>query len=155
MALAQAIIEYLHDHVGAKTFFSTHYHELTSLDRSLPFLKNVHVEASVGDKENDIVFLHKVLPGPTDKSYGIHVASLAHLDPLITTRANDLLTKLESSEHYDDEKMSIKNYQAPVIVDKTDEIAMKLKNDLQAVDVDSLKPIDALLLLSKWKENLQ
>lgn len=69
LALAQAIIEYIHFEIGAKTFFSTHYHELTSLEDSLSFLKNVHVEANVGKNAEEIVFLHKVLGGPSDQSY--------------------------------------------------------------------------------------
>ena len=68
MALAQAIIEYIHFEIGAKTFFSTHYHELTSLEDSLSFLKNVHVEANVGKNAEEIVFLHKVLDGSSDQS---------------------------------------------------------------------------------------
>ena len=74
MALAQAIIEYVHQHVRAKTLFSTHYHELTSLEETLPRLKNVHVGAM--EKNGELVFLHKVSAGPADKSYGIHVAKL-------------------------------------------------------------------------------
>ena len=75
MALAQAIIEYIHRHVQAKTLFSTHYHELTVLEKELPQLKNVHVGAV--EKDGEVVFLHKMMDGPADKSYGIHVAKIA------------------------------------------------------------------------------
>ncbi|MEA4829368.1 MAG: DNA mismatch repair protein MutS, partial [Enterococcus thailandicus] len=75
MALAQAIIEYIHQNVQAKTLFSTHYHELTVLDQELSQLKNVHVGAV--EKDGEVVFLHKMMEGPADKSYGIHVAKIA------------------------------------------------------------------------------
>ncbi|PIO83137.1 DNA mismatch repair protein MutS [Loigolactobacillus backii] len=93
MALAQAIIEYLHDHVHAKTLFSTHYHELTALESRLPGLKNVHVGAV--EENGTLVFLHKMLPGAADKSYGIHVAKLAGLPDSLLKRATTILTKLE------------------------------------------------------------
>ncbi len=93
MALAQAIIEYLHDHVHAKTLFSTHYHELTALADSLPHLQNVHVGATL--ENGNLVFQHKMLAGPADKSYGIHVAKLAGLPNDLLTRADTILQALE------------------------------------------------------------
>ncbi|MGM9903566.1 MAG: DNA mismatch repair protein MutS [Enterococcus sp.] len=96
MALAQAIIEYIHQHVQAKTLFSTHYHELTVLDKELPHLKNVHVGAV--EKDGEVVFLHKMMDGPADKSYGIHVAKIAGLPSELLTRAADILHFLESGE---------------------------------------------------------
>ncbi|SHN17156.1 DNA mismatch repair protein MutS [Gracilibacillus kekensis] len=94
MALAQAIIEYIHDHIKAKTLFSTHYHELTSLEDHLPAMKNIHVRAE--EIEGKVVFLHQIHDGAADESYGIHVAQLAGLpDPLIN-RANVILSQLES-----------------------------------------------------------
>lgn len=94
MALAQALIEYIHDKIGAKTLFSTHYHELTSLDKDLNKLKNIHV--SVVEQNGKVVFLHKMKEGPADKSYGIHVAELAELPKELITRAQSILEKLES-----------------------------------------------------------
>jgi DNA mismatch repair protein MutS len=94
MALAQALIEYIHDKIGAKTLFSTHYHELTSLDRELDKLKNIHV--SVVEQNGKVVFLHKMKEGPADKSYGIHVAELAELPKELILRAQCILEKLES-----------------------------------------------------------
>jgi DNA mismatch repair protein MutS len=96
MALAQAIIEYVHQHVRAKTLFSTHYHELTSLEESLQRLKNVHVGAT--EKDGELVFLHKVTAGPADKSYGIHVAKLAGMPASLLNRADQILTKLEKKD---------------------------------------------------------
>ncbi len=156
MALAQAIIEHIHFEIGAKTLFSTHYHELTSLDESLPFLKNVHVEASVGKNSDDIVFLHKVLDGASDESYGINVASLAKMPKSITIRAKDILNKITDKNAYDKETLSIRNYTEPVIVEveKESELSLKIKTLIDSLDVDNMKPIDALIALSKLKEEL-
>ncbi|KRO17984.1 DNA mismatch repair protein MutS [Lacticaseibacillus saniviri] len=96
MALAQAIIEYLHDHVHAKTLFSTHYHELTGLETTLDKLQNVHVGAV--EEHGNLVFLHKMLAGPADKSYGIHVAKLAGLPDDLLTRADSILSDLEGDQ---------------------------------------------------------
>ncbi|WP_440620128.1 DNA mismatch repair protein MutS [Bacillus subtilis] len=95
MALAQAIIEYVHDHIGAKTLFSTHYHELTVLENKLPQLKNVHVRAE--EYNGTVVFLHQIKEGAADKSYGIHVAQLAELPGDLIARAQDILKELEHS----------------------------------------------------------
>ena len=97
MALAQAIIEFVHDHIGAKTLFSTHYHELTVLESQLSELKNVHVRAE--EHEGTVVFLHQIKEGAADKSYGIHVAQLAELPDAIINRAQTILTELESGSH--------------------------------------------------------
>jgi DNA mismatch repair protein MutS len=96
MALAQAIIEYIHKRIGAKTLFSTHYHELTVLEEELPRLKNIHVSAI--EHNGKVVFLHKIKEGPADKSYGIHVAQLAELPAELIDRANEILTALEQSD---------------------------------------------------------
>ncbi|HZG71060.1 MAG TPA: DNA mismatch repair protein MutS [Chondromyces sp.] len=96
MALAQAIIEYIHDRIGAKTLFSTHYHELTVLEEELDKLKNVHVSAI--EQNGNVVFLHKIKDGAADKSYGIHVAELAELPRELIQRANEILTQLEKQE---------------------------------------------------------
>ncbi|MCY7885830.1 DNA mismatch repair protein MutS [Bacillus spizizenii] len=95
MALAQAIIEYVHDHIGAKTLFSTHYHELTVLEDKLPQLKNVHVRAE--EYNGTVVFLHQIKEGAADKSYGIYVAQLAELPEDLISRAQDILKELEHS----------------------------------------------------------
>ena len=94
MSLAQAILEYIHDKIKAKTMFSTHYHELTILEKDLKHLKNVHVSAV--EKDGKITFLHKVKNGAIDKSYGIHVASLAHLPESLMRRADEILNIYEN-----------------------------------------------------------
>ncbi|MDT2739003.1 DNA mismatch repair protein MutS [Enterococcus canintestini] len=96
MALAQAIIEYIHKVVKAKTLFSTHYHELTVLDEALPQLRNIHVGAV--EKDGEVVFLHKMMEGAADKSYGIHVAKIAGLPTDLLERAATILQHLETQE---------------------------------------------------------
>jgi DNA mismatch repair protein MutS len=101
MALAQAIIEYIHHYIGAKTLFSTHYHELTVLEQELSKLENVHVSAI--EQNGKVVFLHKIKQGPADKSYGIHVAQLAELPAKLIQRANEILNALENKDELKDE----------------------------------------------------
>lgn len=95
MSLAEAILEYIHNNIHAKTMFSTHYHELTSMSKKLPRIKNVHVSAE--ENNGNIVFLHKVMDGAIDKSYGINVASLAKLPKEVIDRANEILEGHENS----------------------------------------------------------
>jgi DNA mismatch repair protein MutS len=96
MALAQAIIEYIHEFIGAKTLFSTHYHELTILENELSKVKNIHVSAI--EHNGKVVFLHKIKEGAADKSYGIHVAELAELPKELIKRANELLYQFEQKQ---------------------------------------------------------
>lgn len=96
MALAQAIIEHIHEFIGAKTLFSTHYHELTVLEEQLHSLKNIHVKAI--EENGRVVFLHKIEEGAADKSYGIHVAELADLPSSLIKRAKEILTELEKEK---------------------------------------------------------
>jgi len=97
MSLAQAILEYIHDKIKAKTLFSTHYHELTTLSMDLTNLKNVHVSAI--EENGKITFLHKIKQGAVDKSYGIHVASLAKLPTSLIERANEILDVYENKSN--------------------------------------------------------
>src|SRR5690606_1400178 len=94
MALAQSIVEYVHNHVGAKTLFSTHYHELTALEEPLPRVVNVHARCI--EKEGKVVFLHRIEPGKADRSYGIHVAERAGLPQAVISWAKVMLEALES-----------------------------------------------------------
>lgn len=152
MALAQAIIEYLHHYTKAKTLFSTHYHELTALEKELKGLRNVHVDAR---SENDtIVFFHKVLPGPSDESYGINVAKLAHLPEPVILRANDILEKIEEENKDGKHLLSPSQYREPKIIKEIPKNIQEIVNVLKELDVDNLKPLDALMLLSKIKEKL-
>lgn len=96
MALAQAIIEYVQTHVQAKTLFSTHYHELTALEEQLSGVKNIHVGAT--EQDGEVIFLHKMMDGPADKSYGIHVGKIAGLPEELICRASAILDQLEAND---------------------------------------------------------
>jgi DNA mismatch repair protein MutS len=146
MALAQAIIEYIHEHIGAKTLFSTHYHELTALEIELLKLKNVHVRAI--EQNGRVVFLHKVQEGAADKSYGIHVAELAELPSPLISRARELLTRFEGEkisevQHIKENTQLSFFEQAPKEVklsDKEKEIVTLLK----AIPLMDMTPMDAM-----------
>lgn len=148
MSLAQAILEYIHDHIKAKTLFSTHYHELTSLEQNLRNLKNVHVSAK---EENDkIIFLHKVKKGAVDKSYGIHVASLVNLPNEIIKRAREILNVYESKET----KKQVYT-QTSLFLDfdrKEDNI---IEEKIKAINPLEITPIEALNILDNLKKEIE
>ncbi len=153
MALAQAILEYLHEKVGCITLFSTHYHELTELETKLKRLKNVHVEAK--ETENGVAFLHKVIDGPTDKSYGINVASLAGLPKSLIERSKQILNKLEEDNNTNNSiTLDLFNFDEYDNKPEIKEIskAEKIKNALDEVDVNRISPIEALNILNMLKE---
>jgi len=144
MSLAQSIIEYIHEKIKCKTFFATHYHELTSLDETLKNLKNVHVSAL--EENGQITFLHKIKEGPVDKSYGIHVAELAKLPETVIKRAKTILTTYENKEH-NQQNIS----QLEMIFDTPKETS-KLKEKIDKIEANNLTPIDALNLIYELKE---
>ncbi len=152
MALAQAIIEYVHDKIGCKTLFSTHYHELTSLESSLSKLKNVHVSAE--EVKGEVVFLHKVKQGAIDKSYGINVAKLAKINLDIILRATDILNKLQENENYDKDKLAPYNYVAPLVYDSKTEVEEEIINKLKHLNIYEMNPMDAMNLLNELKNKL-
>lgn len=130
MALAQAMIEYIHDKIGAKTLFSTHYHELTALENELLKLNNVHVSAV--EQNGKVVFLHKIKEGAADKSYGIHVAQLAELPADLIERAAEILEILEQtdaqvSNELHGQKSSISEHQNPVAEHKEQQEQKRLQ----------------------------
>ena len=153
IALAQAIVEYVHDKVKAKMLFSTHYHELTALESSLEHLKNVHVSAENVDGE--IVFLHKVKDGAIDKSYGINVAKLAKIPLDVILRANDLLNKLQEQNRIDADKLSPYNYVAPLLYDSKTEVEKIVLNDLTNMNLYEMNPLDALIKLNELQKKLK
>lgn len=145
MALAQAIIEHIHEKIGCKTFFSTHYHELTDLEQSLKHLKNVHVSAH--EEDGSITFLHKIKEGSIDKSYGIHVASLAGLPNTLIERANQILNVYETKEQKREVKIQESLPLDELILPKTS----KIEEELQKLNVLEMTPMDALNQLYEWK----
>ena len=144
MALAQAIIEYIHDNVKCKMVFSTHYHELTDLDKSLKNLKNVHVSAY--EENGNITFLHKIKDGSVDKSYGIHVAKLANLPSSLITRANIILEQYEKGNI----KKEVKIQESLPLFESVSR--SKVDEMLENIDIMNMTPIEALNALYKLKE---
>ncbi|MGM9971413.1 MAG: DNA mismatch repair protein MutS [Anaeroplasmataceae bacterium] len=151
MALAQAIIEYVHERIGCVMLFSTHYHELTELENSLKRLKNVHVSAKETDK--GVVFLHKVLDGGADKSYGINVASLAGLPKSLIERSKQVLSHLEESELKTKVNLDLFNFleydSKPEVLEENK--AEKIKKAIDELDLNNLTPMDALKFLYDLK----
>ena len=147
MALAQAIIEHIHDYVRCKMIFSTHYHELTDLENNLKNLKNVHVSAY--EENGNITFLHKIKEGSVDKSYGIHVAKLANLPKSLIDRANVILNQYENKELKKDVKI-----QEMIPLDFNNEPS-KVEKMINEADILSMTPIDAINFLYKIKEEIK
>ena len=150
MALAQAILEYIHNKIKAKTLFSTHYHELTSLAGELKNLKNVHVSAI--EEEGKITFLHKVKAGAVDKSYGIHVASLAKLPDDLIKRAKEILNIYESDSKKD-KYIQTTLFSELDNIDKTQE-EDEIKKRLDNINPLEMSPIEALNFLYELKNDM-
>ena len=144
MALAQAMLEYIDEAIGAKTLFSTHYHELTELAEEHQSMRNVHVD--VREEKNEIEFRYRVVEGKADKSYGINVAKLAHLPKVVLDRASQLLSNFENQDNN-------QNYQPSLFVmDQVQPEKSKLLQQLQELDIDSMTPRDALDCLYELKK---
>lgn len=144
MALAQAMLEYIDEAIGAKTLFSTHYHELTDLEKEHPSMHNVHVD--VREEKNEIEFRYRIIDGKADKSYGINVARLAHLPKVVLDRAAQLLTNFENQDNN-------QNYQPSLFVmEQVQPEKSKLLQQLQELDIDSMTPRDALDCLYELKK---
>ena len=153
MALAQAIIEHVHENIKCKTLFSTHYHELTDLSNYLHHLVNYHVSAE--EVNGEIVFLHKLKEGPIDKSYGINVAKLASLPIEVIVRAKDILNKLEENEKIDTKKLSLENYAAPMFFDSKSDSEIYVLNEIKNLNIYEMSPIDAMNKLNELKKKVK
>ena len=150
MSLAQAILEYIHDKIKAKTMFSTHYHELTALERDLKHLKNVHVSAV--EKDGKITFLHKVKNGAVDKSYGIHVASLAHLPQSLIKRADEIL---DIYEHKNIKKETFTQTSLFELTESQAEPKINpIEEKIKAINPLEMTPMEALNYLYELKKEV-
>lgn len=147
MALAQAMVEYLATVVQCKTVFSTHYHELTQLEHSLPQVKNMHVE--VFEKSNEVTFLYRVKHGRADRSYGVNVARLAHLPNAIIDRAGQLIIELESKKRVVQQSMAIVEM---ITIPKA---LQQVESDLKQLDINQTTPLEALAYLDAWKKQMK
>ena len=152
MSLAQAILEYIHDKIKAKTLFSTHYHELTSLSADLPKLRNVHVSAI--EENGNLTFLHKIKNGAVDKSYGINVASLAKLPKSLIERAKEILdvyeNKSQKKETFTQTSLFL-NFDEQEEKDKSN----KIENRLKEINPLEITPIQALNILYELKQEVK
>ncbi|MFJ7747728.1 DNA mismatch repair protein MutS [Peribacillus sp. NPDC097295] len=182
MALAQAIIEYIHEEIGSKTLFSTHYHELTVLSEELAKLKNIHVSAV--EQNGNVVFLHKIKEGPADKSYGIHVAKLADLPKRLIDRASAILSQLENENGQMNEIPSRppvgRDVDVPIVTKEKVEMAVneaaqlsffgeeaprekinsspkekKVLDDIKSLDILEMTPLEAMNILYKLQKKLK
>lgn len=150
LAIARAIIEYIHDHIGCRLMFSTHYHELTQLESTLKRFKNIHVAAE--EKDGSITFLHKVKPGRADKSYGINVASLAKLPASLIARSEQLLTSLENNHNTETYNLFTIAEAPAHKASKTSNEENTLVKTIDQLDVDAMTPIEALNTLYQLKQ---
>ncbi|HEM3472409.1 DNA mismatch repair protein MutS [Streptococcus suis] len=154
MALAQSIIEYIHDKIGAKTLFATHYHELTDLSQTLEHLENVHV--STLEKDGQVTFLHKIAQGPADKSYGIHVAKIAGMPEELLERADRILQTLEN------QAPTAPANPAPSVVEEpsgqldlfADTPSHPVLDELEKLDIYNMTPMEVMMRVAELKKKL-
>ncbi len=147
MSIAEAILEYIANNIKCKTLFSTHYHELTSMEKILPNLKNKHV--SVIEENGTITFLHKIKDGSVDKSYGINVATLAGLPKEVIDRANIILKEYESKNNT---KNNYTQMTIPLVYEDKKSI---VEEEIKKIDILNITPIEAINILSKLKEKIK
>jgi DNA mismatch repair protein MutS len=160
ISLAWAIVEYLHDKVECRTLFATHYHELTDLSETYENIRNLNV--AVKELNGDIAFLHKIIPGAADKSYGIYVAKIAGIPKDVVKRAREILAELEqthveatahsvkASIQQDSQRNMLKPMQFSLFGPENHPVI----EELRELDIDHLRPIDALKLIATWKDIL-
>ncbi|TDM42265.1 DNA mismatch repair protein MutS [Macrococcoides goetzii] len=180
LSLAQSMIEYVHNHIGAKTLFSTHYHELVGLDDSLDGLNNIHVAAK--EYNGELIFLHKIMPGAVENSYGIHVAKLANLPEEIIDRAGHLLETFENysikdlnflkrndekEERYENIVQNIDDGNKNEIIKEQEHVLQpsfdlfgesennEIITELKNLTIESMTPIEALLKLQQLKSQIK
>ena len=164
LSLAWAVVEYLHgnESLRAKTLFATHYHELTELAMTMERIKNYHV--SVKEWKDDVIFLRKIVPGPSDQSYGIHVAKLAGIPGIVLERAKEILFNLEKKE-LDGEGIPKISYRQNSETensqmflfggDQNYELFKKIKDEISECDVSRMTPLEALKLIDKLKNEIK
>src|SRR5436305_9426366 len=151
LAIARAVVEHIHGYIGARTLFATHYHELTALADRLRRIHNVHV--AVAEDDGRVVFLHRVVPGGADRSYGIHVAQLAGLPAAVTDRAREALHELETRAQQNGHRSRrSRSQQLTLFGEPTDGVASQILDALLAVDVTALTPIEALTRLHELQQ---
>jgi DNA mismatch repair protein MutS len=165
LSIAWAVAEYLHDRVGCRTLFATHYHELTDLARDRPRVRNASL--AVREADGRVIFLRKLIDGGASRSYGIEVARLAGLPPPVVQRAREILANLESGELDEGGHPALARARRAKVDPKSeqDQLALfrgappppapsLLEQEVRALDVDATTPLQALNFLSAWKRRL-
>ena len=152
VSLAWAIVEYLHEQIGCRTLFATHYHELTSLEQELHGVRNYNV--AVREWEDKIVFLHKIVAGGADRSYGIHVARLAGVPRQVNERAGEILQRLETENSIEQNRDSLKSSRSGSggMQMTLFEVGHPIVDEIEKLDVDGMSPMQALQRLHEWKQ---
>ncbi len=158
LSLAWAIVEHLHNPITCRTLFATHYHELTDLAGTLASVRNMNV--AVKEWQENVVFLHKIVPGAADKSYGIHVARLAGIPNVVNQRAKQILAQLEA-EHLDEQgrpKIGAgrsQQTQGDIQLTLFAPMEHPLLDMIRQLDINRLTPIDALQTIQQWQDELR
>lgn len=152
LAIARAVVEYIHNNpkVRAKTLFATHYHELTEVAKYLPHVRNYNV--AVAEEGGKVIFLHKIVPGGADRSYGIHVAQIAGVPKAVTDRANEILDELEGNAGFRERKERARQVFSGVQMSFLAPETHPLIDEIKGLDVDSLSPLEALNKLYELKQ---
>ncbi len=169
MAIAQAVIEHIHDKIGAKTIFTTHFHELAALEDKLDRVRNFRVEAE--EREGEVVFLYTLRPGGCDKSYGINVARMAGMPRDLVRRADAILKELERRSPSRPQQMSLLSVLMDVAEDLPQDVCVdidsnanvtasasvgqKIAEDIREMDIDSMTPLEALTRLAELKSRIE
>lgn len=150
VSIAWSVIEFLHNHpdLRCRTFFATHYHELTQLSEHLPGVRNYNV--AVSESDGQVIFLHQIIPGGADRSYGIHVAQLAGLPKQVIQRANEILQKLETSSGQAHRHSSFASQQMTLFPETN-----PLLKQLNELEINQLSPIEALNILFEWRRQFR
>lgn len=153
LSIAWAIAEYIHDrqHLGARTLFATHYHEMTQLESLREGIRNYRV--AVHECDGDVMFLRKIIPGGADRSYGIHVAKLAGLPPSVIERAQTVLAQLEQPAHSAGHRSVSETERNPLL--DTLPTPHPVLDEMRQIDLFSLTPLDALNRLAAWQRMVQ
>jgi DNA mismatch repair protein MutS len=154
LAIARAVVEYIHARIGARTLFATHYHELAALEGELDHVRNFHT--AVADHEGRIIFLHKIEPGSADRSYGVHVARLAGLPHSVTVRAERILRQLERSANgaKPPPGPQLALFSDPDLAPKSESeaVAIRVLDELLALDLSNTTPLEALERMHRFQE---
>ncbi len=150
MSIAWAVAEHIHNNIGAKTMFATHYHELADLAKELPRVRNLNV--AVREWNNQVVFLYKLVEGGSDHSYGIHVAKLAGLPTEVVARARQVLSELEAGSRRHDIGPGIESDQLQLFATPS---RSAVEEELKRLDLDHLTPLEALSKLAELRSRIE